>query len=524
MVLTPHGRRDRRPASINSRALGSVVAGKYRVRRLLGSGGMGIVYKAENLAIGRTVALKVLHPHLADDGVTLLRFQREARAAASVGSQHVVQVVDLGVESGGAPYLVMEYIRGRSLAHHLRVEAPFEASRAVRIAGQILSGLAAVHERGIIHRDLKPDNILLTKHRGRTDFVKIFDFGVAAFVEGAWESAGATDLTPSGRAMGTPIYAAPEQLSGDDDIDHRSDLHAVGVLLYQMLTGHRPYEAKNFADLCQQVVQEPPRPLSEHLDAEHGQAPPPGLQAVLNRTLAKRPDDRFADAGAMLEALVPFGADPLGGAEPEPTDTFTIDLRDLRARELREGVRELPADAGGLEINAEVYGHCARFLARELDPDAWQELVREEPALAAPPPGGRAWRPEGQLFALLDQADLRFCDGDHGLSARLGRFLAEQLRDLGGASTPELFFSGLPEVWSHVFRDGRMSVVRLGRGYVQVEVSGHPAPRVARSVTWLGFVERNVELCGGRSVDARLVSCEALDDACDRFEATWSSG
>ncbi|MBC7174386.1 MAG: serine/threonine protein kinase, partial [Polyangiaceae bacterium] len=158
-MLTPPGRRDRTYPSLHA---GATIAGKYRVRRLLGQGGMGAVYKAENTAIGRTVAIKVLHPHLADDGITLARFQREARAAASVGHKHVVEVLDLGVEASGAPYLVMEYVRGKSLGKLIETEGPIEPRRAARICGQVLSGLAAVHDRKILHRDLKPENVFLT--------------------------------------------------------------------------------------------------------------------------------------------------------------------------------------------------------------------------------------------------------------------------------------------------------------------------------------------------------------------------
>ncbi len=519
-MLTPHGSSRGAGLPSNARALGSVVAGKYRVRRLLGSGGMGTVYKAENLAIGRTVALKVLHPHLADDGVTLLRFQREARAAAAVGSRHVVQVMDLGVEPGGAPFLVMEYVRGRSLAHHIRLEAPFEPRRAAQIAGQILSALSAVHAQGIVHRDLKPDNILLTKQSGLSDFVKVFDFGIATFVEGSWRAA-AGELTPSGRAMGTPIYAAPEQLLGAETVDGRSDLHAVGVVLYQMLTGVRPYEASNFADLCKQIVRKPAPLLSLQLGES-----PPGFDRVLARALAKAPADRYPDAESMLEDLVPLGADPPRPAEPEPTDTFTVDLRALRAREARDGVEPLPDDAHALEMSAGARQRALAFLESSLGAERWEELTRQDPSLVQEHGAGRPWSPEGSLFGALDGADARFCEGEHRLSAELGRQLAERAREtalVSPESTPELFFSGLAELWSQHFRDGVVHVIRLGHGYGQVELRDHPAPRVTRSVMLLGFVERMIEICGGFSVDARLVACAALGDGCDRIEATWSS-
>ncbi len=283
--------------------MGAAIGGEYRIERLLGRGGMGSVYEAESTALGRTVAVKVLHGHLADDGVTIARFQREARAAASVRHPHVVEVLDVGVGPSGAPYLVMEYVRGRSLAETLRDGGPFEPSRAADVAGQILDGLGALHARGVVHRDLKPDNVLLTARQGRSDFVKLFDFGVATYVEGVHEATRAQDLTPSGRTMGTPYYASPEQIGGSGGRDPRVDIYAVGVLAYEMLTGHRPFVAGNFADLCEAILcQEPPPMRAFRKDV------PAGLEAVVRLALSKDPEARYGDADEMLAALVPFGA------------------------------------------------------------------------------------------------------------------------------------------------------------------------------------------------------------------------
>ena len=274
-MLTPHGS-GARPPTLPPHAyqVGSTVAGKYRIKRLLGHGGMGNVYKAENMSIGRTVALKLLHPHLADDGVTLARFQREARVAAAAGHAHVVEILDMGIESHGAPFLVMEYVRGKSVAKVLRSEGPIPWQRAVDIAGQVLAALGAVHARGIVHRDLKPENVLLTVRNGRQDFVKVFDFGVAAFVETAWDATREPDLTPSGRTMGTPYYASPEQLSGSSGRDARVDLYAVGVLLYEMIAGHRPFNGKNFPDLCRQIMSADPTPLRAFIKGVIGTGTP----------------------------------------------------------------------------------------------------------------------------------------------------------------------------------------------------------------------------------------------------------
>jgi len=260
-MLTPPGRRGEPGSGSIARLVGSLVAGKYRIKRLLGHGGMGSVYKAENVAIGRTVALKVLHTHLADDGVTLARFQREARLAASAGHAHVVEVLDMGVEPSGAPYLVMEYVRGHNLGKLLASEPPLDVARAARIAGGILAALAAVHTRGIVHRDLKPENVILTTRDGRPDFVKLLDFGISTFVDAAGDPNGPLDLTPSGRTMSTPSYASPEQIQGDRGRDGRVDIWATGVLLYEMLAGQKPFAARNFPELCRAIVEDEPPSL-----------------------------------------------------------------------------------------------------------------------------------------------------------------------------------------------------------------------------------------------------------------------
>ena len=242
-VFTPH-ELDTPVAGPGTLRLGATVAGKYRIKRIVGRGGMGCVYKAQNLSIGRTVAIKVLHAHLADDGITLQRFQREARAAAGVRHRRVVEVLDMGVEPSGEPYIVMEYVRGRSLDALVRPERPISTRRAADICGQVLDGLHAVHAAGVVHRDLKPANVLLTVQQGRPDFVKIFDFGIATFIENAWDATAAGDLTPSGRTMGTPYYSPPEQIRGPSVRDPRVDIYAVGVILYELLTGYRPFRGE----------------------------------------------------------------------------------------------------------------------------------------------------------------------------------------------------------------------------------------------------------------------------------------
>jgi serine/threonine-protein kinase len=303
-----HCPRTGRPLSTGRALIGRVVAERYRVTGLLGEGGMGAVYVAEHLLIGRTVALKRLHPELASDAHAVARFQREARAAASTGHENVIDVLDMGFGEDGAPFLVMEYLKGHSLAETLRRETRLVPSRAAFIVGQVLAGLSAVHGRGIVHRDLKPDNVFLVRRAGRNDHVKVLDFGISKMQRENDSLA----LTRTGVTLGTPFYMSPEHARGVKGLDHRVDLYATGVMLYECLSGRVPYLDANYHALLQAILRgEPPQILSlvPTLDA--------GLAAVVHRAIAREPRDRYASARDMLAALVPYGATDPGPDEPE---------------------------------------------------------------------------------------------------------------------------------------------------------------------------------------------------------------
>ncbi|RZO45932.1 MAG: serine/threonine protein kinase [Sandaracinaceae bacterium] len=507
--------------------VGALVAGKYRLRRVIGRGGMGTVYKAENVSIGRTVAVKVLHGYLADDGVSVTRFQREARAAASVGHEHIIEVLDMGIEPNGAPFIVMEYVRGKSLAQALRDQSPFAIERAVPIVGQILAGLEAAHDEGIIHRDLKPENILLMKSQGRTDFVKLFDFGVAAFVDAAQDQSGAHDLTPTGRAMGTPTYASPEQMLGKRVRDARVDLYSVGVLLFRMLAGRLPFDQESFPELCRAITElDPPRFVDVGVEV------PAGLEEVVGKALAKDPNDRFQSAREMAEALVPFGAAPPEDA-PETTDTLTMELRELRAREALLGGEQAPELPPGRTsvVRGEALGALLAFVQDKLGEVAFRALIATEPEIEAILKAGlvpNAWYPGGALM-LVERVDRERFAGDRRLVAEAGRYLAQRAflqrdRDmLLKTLTPELFFSLLPELWTRYFAVGEPRVVKVGRGYGRLEITNVPDAFLARSVAIAGYLDQALRMAGAADVDVRLASAAALGDAMDVFEATWSS-
>ena len=511
-----------------SRLVGALVGGKYRIKRLLGHGGMGSVYKAENVAIGRTVALKMLHAHLADDDVTLVRFQREARAAASAGHEHVVEVLDMGVEPSGAPYIVKEYVRGQSLAQAL-VQGPVLAiERAARIAGSILEGLAAVHARGIVHRDLKPENVMLTSKSGEADFVKLFDFGISTFVEAMLDPRAPTDLTPSGRTMGTPFYASPEQIQGDRGRDARVDVYATGVLLYQMLAGCRPFEQPTFPELCRAILERIPTPLpAVRADV------PTELDAVVQRALAKSPGDRFQSALEMAHALVPFGA-AVPRQEPDPTDTFTRDMRDLRAREVRlpAARREDPPREGADAVRGEVVRVVLDSLRDRLGGPRYERLIDEADDAVRAVLRGRidpaGWYP-GATLSVLESADRDYAAGDRHMIADAGRLLARRAIGPGSRDaivrtvTPELLFAMAADLWRRFFASGEAEVTTAARGLGRLQVTGAVRPTLARSVAMMGFLDEALTQAGARDVDVRLASAAALGDPSDVYEATWSS-
>src|SRR3954453_1951729 len=206
---------------------GDIIDGKYRIIRLIGEGGMGSVYEGENTRIHRRAPIKVLHSGIAEQAEAVARFEREAQAAGRIGSDHIVEVLDLGALANGDRYLVMEFLDGEGLGSRIKARGRIAPPDMYPIANQLLEGLAAAHGAGIIHRDLKPDNVFLLKSRGgQTDFVKLLDFGISKFNQLSGDSG--FSMTRTGAVMGTPYYMAPEQAKGSRDLDHRVDLYAAG--------------------------------------------------------------------------------------------------------------------------------------------------------------------------------------------------------------------------------------------------------------------------------------------------------
>ncbi len=267
-----------------SDTVGQVLDGRYRVRALIGEGGMGRVYEAEHVEIGRRVAVKILNPVYTRTPDVVARFRREARAASKIGHPNIVDVTDSGTTADGSVYFVMEYLEGVELAAVISREGALDIARALHIGAQICRALAAAHSAGIIHRDLKPENVFLIVREGTADFVKVLDFGIAKSAE--IEEQRTEKLTHPGMAMGTPEYMAPEQAAGRP-ADARSDVYAVGAIMYEMVTGMPPYDGENFMEiLTKKATVEPPAPRS--LRSELSES----IEAVIVRAMARDPGAR----------------------------------------------------------------------------------------------------------------------------------------------------------------------------------------------------------------------------------------
>jgi eukaryotic-like serine/threonine-protein kinase len=279
--------------------VGRVLAGRYRVVSLLGSGGMGSVYRAEHVHMQKSVAVKILHRHMTTNLEVVARFEREAVAAGRIEHPNVTAALDFGKLDDGSFYLALEYVEGKNLGDVMDLGA-MAPERALKITRQIADGLAAAHAAGIVHRDLKPDNVLLVDRDGATDFVKMLDFGIAKLHQD--EGSGHRPLTQIGTIFGTPQYMSPEQGQGRA-VDGRSDLYALGVMLYEMLAGKLPFDADDLIVLITRHVTEPPPPLPETV--------PEPVRALVSDLLEKKPEARVQSAALLVERI-----DELSGGLP----------------------------------------------------------------------------------------------------------------------------------------------------------------------------------------------------------------
>lgn len=279
------------PGRTDARKVGFLIDGKYRLKAKLGSGAMATVFEAEHVALGRGVAIKMLHESSLRSRGAVLRFIREARLASSIGHPNICEVYDIGDLPDGSPYMVMELLRGRSLAERIAAQGRLPAPDAIQVVTEVLAALQAAHGAGVIHRDIKPENIYLARRNTGPCMVKLLDFGILK------PSQDRSSLTRAGTVMGTPFYMAPEQARGDK-IDMRVDLWAAGAVLYEALTGRRPFQGNSYFELMQSILLRPARnPLELRSDL------PPGFLPILDRALEKEPGARYPDAQTFLRDL-----------------------------------------------------------------------------------------------------------------------------------------------------------------------------------------------------------------------------
>ena len=345
---------DRRLSDSNRQWLGRVVDGRYRVREVIGRGGMGVVYRVEHLRMGKVAAMKVLHHDLAGDPDIVDRFEREAAAVSKLHHPHTVQVFDFGTYQG-ALYLLMEYVRGLDLGRILRRDGPIPWPRCAPLLAQICGALQEAHELGIVHRDLKPENVLSTRTTRGHDYAKVLDFGLAKL-----ERRGVPSAETARNAMvGTPYFMAPEQIRGDE-VDARTDLYSFGALMFELLTGEHLYSGSTAVGV-----------LTKHLTAEPDapsmRAPklgiPPAVDHLCRKALARDPADRWQSAGELAEAIEEIyaetvhditgagsrsGARALAGGRlvPEPDDSGAPAVA---ASEPERHLRSVPA-AGASDV------------------------------------------------------------------------------------------------------------------------------------------------------------------------------
>ncbi len=274
--------------------------GNYRAISLLGEGGMGAVYLAEHPAIGRRVAVKVLHKNYIRDENLLTRFLNEARAANAIRHPNIIEILDSGTIADGTPFLVMELLEGESLGTRIRRVGALPLQTAVEFCFQTASALGAAHEKGIVHRDLKPDNLFVIPdtHDPERERIKVLDFGIAKLQQSANDSV----KTRTGTLMGTPIYMSPEQCRGTKTVDHRSDIYSLGVIFFEMMVGQPPFVSEGFGELVNMHLNvAPPAPSSQNANVS------PQLDAIVLKMLAKNPDERYADMGELQTALKASG-------------------------------------------------------------------------------------------------------------------------------------------------------------------------------------------------------------------------
>jgi serine/threonine-protein kinase len=317
---------------------GQILAGKYRIERVLGVGGMGVVVAARHVELDSLVAIKFLLPAMLSNQEAVTRFAREARAAVKIQSEHVARVLDVGTLDNGAPYMVMEFLEGGDLASWLKNSGPLPIEQSVEFVLQACVALADAHGLGIVHRDLKPANLFCVRRSDGQFVIKVIDFGISKVtnVGRASNPPGAT-ATKLGAVMGSPLYMSPEQVQSTKDVDHRTDVWALGIILFELLSGTVPFQGEGFGEIAVKIATRQPPSLGIYRPDV-----PAGLEAVIRRCLEKDRNHRYPNVGELALALLPF-APKRGRALVEHATGI------IQSTGLSGSAMALPSSASGVE-------------------------------------------------------------------------------------------------------------------------------------------------------------------------------
>jgi hypothetical protein len=383
--------------------VGRVIGEKYGVTGLIGEGGMGAVYEAEHMTVGRLVAIKVLHPRHAQKREAVVRLQHEARAVGSIGHPNICEVFDMGQLEDGSPYVVMERLHGETLAERIQREGPVPYQQLIDIVVDVLGALSAAHDKGILHRDLKPDNVFLANGHGPTPTIKLLDFGISKAM--ALDEP-AERLTRTGMVMGTPYYMAPEQARGDRGLDRRVDLWAVGIILYEALTTRRPFLARNYNALLVQILTVRHKPVSELMPEV-----PQALSLLVDKALCKMREDRYQSALEFRDRLLRFkGIMAAGGTQvffSRPAGEGDAEALPARGggaprgapsqepwsgRERMQGRERVQVEREPLAPASQPPPSSARTLARDVPARPSQQEAERAPSRETPPPARSSTR------------------------------------------------------------------------------------------------------------------------------------
>ena len=295
--------------ALTTELIGSTLSGKFLINRKVGQGGMGAVYEATHTQLGKRVAVKVLLEKYAQREAIVKRLRQEAQLASSVGNEHIIDITDIGTTEDGRTYVVMELLEGESLADCLARETKLPEQRILKVVSQAASALSAAHIKGIVHRDIKPENLFLLKRKDQ-DFVKVVDFGISKSLRATGEEEEQPRLTQTGMVLGTPLYMSPEQARGDDELDARVDIYALGVIMYEAAAGRVPFSGNNYLSVISQVLNETPKSIREFRPEISDE-----FEAIVAKAMAKNKGDRYASAIDLLADLSALLDDPTHSTE-----------------------------------------------------------------------------------------------------------------------------------------------------------------------------------------------------------------